>query len=412
MPAPTRPAKCSFRLEESPETLHYRARTGGIGGALFMVLWLCGWSVGCVFMAIEVWNRLEFFKFLFAVPFWAFWFFVTFLLLKTLFGRESVRLDASGLRWTDDCPGFHRNRDVPLEEIVGVDEIVVGRSGDSQGATNIEIVTTGEPIRFGGHLGQRERAWLAYEIERRLGELRPEVAETTSPDEVSRYVFRSRPASAEEPDDASVRMLTPADPPQTPPSDCRYELHEDFDDFEFVRRGTLQLDAVGALLFINLFWNGIVSVFVYVLIYGDKNGRPQGGERWGMALFLVPFVVIGLAMFAALIVVWFAPYLRTRRRFGRNEFTSSDTFFGFGRTKSFPIAVLDRIEAVRIDDGPTKRGRRIFKLNTARTAGAPTYDVVLVDKTDRECAQMTDLTLGEALWAADVVLRRRPQWFR
>lgn len=43
-------------------------------------------------------------------------------------------------------------------------------------------------------------------------------------------------------------------------------------------------------LFICLFWNGIVSVFVGVFIGGFKKGRPE----WFLGVFLIPFVLIGL----------------------------------------------------------------------------------------------------------------------
>lgn len=41
-----------------------------------------------------------------------------------------------------------------------------------------------------------------------------------------------------------------------------------------------------------LFWNGIVSVFVGIAIYSWLDGEPQ----WCLSIFLIPFVVIGLAL--------------------------------------------------------------------------------------------------------------------
>lgn len=46
------------------------------------------------------------------------------------------------------------------------------------------------------------------------------------------------------------------------------------------------------LVFLALFWNGIVSVFVWQMILGWKNGQPDGC----LTAFLVPFVLIGLAL--------------------------------------------------------------------------------------------------------------------
>lgn len=49
--------------------------------------------------------------------------------------------------------------------------------------------------------------------------------------------------------------------------------------------------AIGVLL-VALFWNGIVSVFVV----GAVNDGLHGGVKWGMLLFLTPFILIGLAL--------------------------------------------------------------------------------------------------------------------
>lgn len=54
------------------------------------------------------------------------------------------------------------------------------------------------------------------------------------------------------------------------------------------------LKAVG-LLAVAAFWNGIVSVFV-VQMFGQSSTR---GFSWGMGLFLVPFVIVGLVLIAA-----------------------------------------------------------------------------------------------------------------
>ncbi len=48
--------------------------------------------------------------------------------------------------------------------------------------------------------------------------------------------------------------------------------------------------AVGAVVF-ALAWNAFLSVFLFVAWQGVQSGRPQ----WGMIVFLIPFVIIGLA---------------------------------------------------------------------------------------------------------------------
>lgn len=46
------------------------------------------------------------------------------------------------------------------------------------------------------------------------------------------------------------------------------------------------------MIFVALFWNGIVSVFLWQVVAGYQSGSMQ----WGLALFLVPFVLVGAAL--------------------------------------------------------------------------------------------------------------------
>jgi len=57
-----------------------------------------------------------------------------------------------------------------------------------------------------------------------------------------------------------------------------------------------QLSPVGKVagtLFFALFWNGIVSIFVWQVWNGWQTGRPD----WFLTIFITPFVLIGLASF-------------------------------------------------------------------------------------------------------------------
>ena len=51
--------------------------------------------------------------------------------------------------------------------------------------------------------------------------------------------------------------------------------------------------AAGCLVF-ALFWNGIVSIFVWKVFEGFEKGRPE----WFMTLFMIPFVLVGLGAIA------------------------------------------------------------------------------------------------------------------
>ncbi len=54
---------------------------------------------------------------------------------------------------------------------------------------------------------------------------------------------------------------------------------------------------VAMMIFVALFWNGIVSVFVVQMASGFRQGTPD----WFLTLFLVPFVLIGLGLIGAVV---------------------------------------------------------------------------------------------------------------
>ncbi len=76
------------------------------------------------------------------------------------------------------------------------------------------------------------------------------------------------------------------------------------DHLHDISEGPVELQAsaspVGKLLgmmVVAVFWNGIVSVFVWDLWKGFQRGRPE----WFLLIFLIPFVLIGLGLIAAVI---------------------------------------------------------------------------------------------------------------
>lgn len=72
---------------------------------------------------------------------------------------------------------------------------------------------------------------------------------------------------------------------------------------EVILKPSMQrLGKLGGILFINMFWNGIVSVFLISWLDGLFRGTAKGFvETWGLGLFLTPFIAIGGFMFWNLI---------------------------------------------------------------------------------------------------------------
>ena len=104
--SPIKPARLSVKLEESESRLavHYQKRQWG--GAIFLRLWLCGWTAGCLFLAYQVWTKPEVFLLVFAV-----------LLLSMLLQKEELVLDETGAVLTKSLLFPVSRRFVPLTEL-------------------------------------------------------------------------------------------------------------------------------------------------------------------------------------------------------------------------------------------------------------------------------------------------------
>ena len=253
----------------------------GKGGGFFMLLWLTGWTVGCVALAGMVINDPKIFHFLFAIPFWASWVFVFFMMMRSFFGREYFLLDRGGASYISRVLVPIRTRLIPLEEIKSFHECEMSRDSESGHITlGVEMRTLGKSLRFAGNISHAECEWLVDQLNdslRSLGgganaadEVLPALAEGDEREiEPPKEEFSK--AEKTEADESDRCVLSLAKTPREPPSDCRWRRIDDFDSTAFLQRGRLALGTLGGLLFINLFWNGIVSVFFGLFIGADAG---------------------------------------------------------------------------------------------------------------------------------------------
>ena len=149
------------------------------------------------------------------------------------------------------------------------------------------IETLGRPVRFGQGVEPMERLWLADRLHRHLQALVPD------------RVIEHRPEGVVK-DSVQIEVLRPGRAVAEPPSDSTLRLRTDWDRIDFVRQGQFSLAALGSLAFVNLFWNGIVAVFLMQLLE-----QFQGF----LCVFLIPFEAIGLGMFLAWWAVLLAPFI-------------------------------------------------------------------------------------------------------
>jgi hypothetical protein len=406
--APVKPARLKIRFVESGDRLAftYRQREWGKGG--FLLVWLIGWTVGCVFLAGLAIREPCIQTFLFAVPFWASWVFVFFVLLNALFRLEYFALDATGVDFARRVIVPLGSRRVPLEELQRFrtcSKVVDRESGHTE--EGIEIETLGRSLSFAWGLSDEERRWLVHQLNVCLAALRGSaVEEDNSQDEPAslEQVESDVESSAVEGPEAEVRDARSE--PSPPPSDCRWRRGDEFDTIMFTQRGRFSFSGFFSLLFINAFWNGIVSMFVYQLWFGQA--MPPGIGWWGLFFFLIPFELIGLAMFVALVGTALEPVRRTTWRFGGGLIECRVQWLGLGPHWRYWVDAPLRIELVKSD-----RRRKPKQQNIASFGGAEGVDksLVFVGSDNTEVCTMPRLTEGEARWIASTLRQERPNGF-
>jgi hypothetical protein len=412
----TKPRKLTVEFDRSAGCLRlqYRRRDWGVG--FFMILWLIGWTVGCIWLAWEAINQPQLFHFLFAIPFWASWIFAFLLVLKRFLERERFELDADGVRFSRRAVVSLASRNVPLEEIQAFDAYsVVTDSESNTSERGIEMQTLGKPVRFGQGLSEPEIAWFKDELNEHLA-----MARNTDPRQLSTGVneeiatHESNLEGDGDADDRSGERLVMGSSVIAPPSDTRWRRLSDFSDVIITERGRFEWSTVGTLMFVNAFWNGILSVFIVGLIGGPNiPGPPPGGWMWwGEFVFLIPFEVIGLVMLFALIVGLLEPIRRTTYRFGYQEVTSRTEWMGIGYTWRQAISGVQRIDLSRVLDVGQTNAKPFGQIRQPSRSGTTSYQISLIDRSNCETYSIGGLTEGEARWIGDVLLRERPDWFR
>lgn len=406
-PAPARPETLTVDFFEEPDALAVHARRRS-GPQVFLLLWLIGWTVGCVALLGAVIKDPSLGMFAFAVPFWAAWLAVAGFLVWLMFGRETLLLRREEALFLRTALVRLTTRAVPRHEIRGFRECRSRHTENDAHLWGIEMVTLGNPVRFAFRLPDRERVWLVSQLNRFLGIEHVEAPGDEAHDAAAagrlarrRFPRASKPATVTE-------ALLSENTLSKPPTDCRWQMVDDVDAFAFWQRGQLSLGAVALLLFFNAFWNGIVSVFILGM-FGLMPGNdvPRGWEWWGMFVFLIPFEVIGLAMFAALLIGLLEPFHCTTWRFEPDRIVCRSEWPAFRRTREWSVIALDRLELRSSGDN----GSTGLREATHERAGESGHELGFVSGDNTDVCSIRDLTEGEARWMAHVIRERRADWF-
>jgi hypothetical protein len=412
IPGPARPEKLTVDFFQQPDGLAIHKKRGG-GPRVFLSLWLLGWTVGCVVLFIVVLNEPKIGTFAFAVPFWASWLFVAALLTWMYFGKETLLLQRDQALFLRSALVKLSSRVVPRAEIQGFRECQSSHTENDEHLWGIEMVTLGKPVRFAFRLPDRERAWLIHQLNGFLATTGP-VALMAEPPRGASLPTTSAGTDDDDADDdsptADCTLLNRENTLADPPSDCDWQFSQDYDTFSFTQRGYWSLSAVGFLLFVNAFWNGIVSVFLMVL-FGLMPGdaAPQGAEWWGLFVFLIPFEAVGLAMFVALIVMLLEPFRRTIWRFERHSIVHQVRWPVYRRTRSWAVDNLDRLE-LRGGEASSGKARKRSGVRSMQS-NEGSFDLAFIANDNVDLCVISDLSEGEARWMAHVVLDQRARWF-
>jgi hypothetical protein len=390
----TRPPDAATRCEQIGTDLHLRRRCGGIGTGIFFALWLCPWTIGCVFLLRQAILAPSIEHVLFATPFLASWVFVALLVPYNLFGRESLRITRDGLHYEWGALIRAGRRGVPLDVVQRITRFSTAPDSDTgRREHGLKIETDGRPIRFAKGAQDEELRWLTDMIQRQLYAIRPgSAARDLAGSTLVGTPSVRRPHAVPE----SLELQSP---PLEQPVECSLILSRSFQQTVLTRRTAWRplLGGIGGLLFINLFWNGIVSVFVLQLIRKFQ---------WFLFFFLIPFEAIGLVMLSILVVVLASPFMRTKWIFRPGEILQRVTVFGIGRTYTYQLSRLARLEL--------RSGRKRKKWAAGPTDdeddGSSSHGLGLVNGDGSDLVEIGGLTQAEARWLGDELLHDFREW--
>ena len=257
-----------------------------------------------------------------------------------------------------------RNR-IPYEEILSIE------LANLENTSSIKIESTGNPLTFGS--GHKQKV---------LEELRE-------------YLLKEVPiARASEPDlaEAPVRFQRRTAKPES--SQWQLEATNDRNGTEFVNRGAFEFGVAILFLGIALFWNGIVGVFVFKVIQAWRGLGDQPASVVETIL-LIPFVLIGIVIFLLLLSTLLEPFRKTVYGFSSREIYRQSGYFGFSRTKIWPVMLGVTMEVeleTDFEDVPEMRDGQNYLLRFAQE--------------NEKLVEIDTLTMAEACWiATEIELR-------
>src|SRR5689334_7292162 len=113
---PPKPAWLTVEFYRDAESIVIHRRRGS-PVAWFLVLWLSGWTIGCVALAGQVVREQTWQMLLFALPFWASWWVVFLILWWQFTGKETLVVSRDGALFARSAKVRLSSRQVPRGEV-------------------------------------------------------------------------------------------------------------------------------------------------------------------------------------------------------------------------------------------------------------------------------------------------------
>lgn len=410
------PAKPRVQIDLVGDEMRFEWRKVSWGDLFPVMVWLLSWTAGCVMMLHALLTEFEWSMMLFSVSFLTSWFAIAGFVFVMLFGRQRLVVTRRSLQTTTQALMTFSSREVPIDEVEGAfveRDLIRRKSGPPSRQWKVSIHTLGKPVEFAKGVKWPEDEWLAETINVCLDRMASdraalvvsaairEPAESHADcdqDEASEDELPELVTAEKKPNQKGV--FVPSRDRWKQPSDSTWQLSREGRALVFINRGRWSLAAILGSLFICLFWNGIVSVFVLQLFKDFQ---------WLLAIFLIPFEVIGLVILFALLAALTAPAWGSRYTFRLGRIEHRWWCPLFGRTKQFDFDRLDRIELAQ-GGTSNKVSNPPIKFSTTHTSTGE-YRLALVDTSNTTLLEIDSLTKGESLWIADTLIYELPGMF-
>jgi hypothetical protein len=363
------------------------------GPAAFFGIWLTIWSIGCIAMLVSMITDFSWFMLLFSVPFFAAWVAGAAAFVYSLFGREEIVFDSEAVEFVNTLLFWTRRKRIPFKDITGL-----STSSNQEEQFTLSLNTIG-----------KSRTLMTSHREENFGPL----AE----------VFRQEiPTLRYEQDANSIEPTEELEPRKKQPTDSEWEFEPAFgDQTVFTNFGRLELSSILALLFINLFWNGIVATFLFVPFAELGEDGMEKAQFVCLYIFMIPFIIIGCLMLLALIAQLLEPFRKTMWEFSDREIIRTVFYFGIPLRKSYPLMLPVQMQMSNPDTAKSslkslegkstrveksklvRRKKTLFKLKkNANDEQATSYGIDFYEKS-RLVVTWEGLTKGDADWLTTVL---------